>query len=209
MRLVTPRATVPSRYWYAYGTYLDQTGDTCVANAWTHFLADSPTTHRLAVMDAVDAGYRSAQSGETGFRGRLYDEAQQADEFSDTPPAGGTSVRAAAKVLQAEGRIASYHWAQTISDVVRAVLTVGPVVVGTNWYESMFDPVDGVLRVDPASGVAGGHAYVLNGCSTTKRTLRLKNSWSKAWGRAGHATIGWDDFAGLLVDGEACIGLEA
>jgi hypothetical protein len=69
----------------------------------------------------------------------LYHEAQLADEYSDTPPGEGTSVRAGLGILQAKGHvvsragkdlpvslaegIAAYRWATTV-DEVRAVLQV-------------------------------------------------------------------------------------
>src|SRR4051794_17453070 len=153
MALVIPeKVTVTSKYWYAYNVHLNQTGDTCVANAWTHFLTDSPRTHKLYDLNngkpILPSGmtiyqmhnFTSAQSGEVGFRGWLYDMAQQADEFDDTPPQGGTSVRAGAKALQVLGAVSTYHWANSVGDIANAVLTTGPVVMGTVWLNSMFNP---------------------------------------------------------------------
>lgn len=208
------------RYWYGARVHLDQTGDTCVANAWTHFLSDSPRTHRLGDLDAARptwpglpadlSGYTSAQSGEQHFRGWLYDRAQQADEWSDTPPEGGTSVRAGAKVLQAIGAVKSYHWAADIDDVIDAVLTEGPVVVGTSWYNDMFWPTGSEARLSPTGGVAGGHAWKIDGYNRTTGLFRMKNSWGTTWGLNGYAHITHGDLSRLLFDesGEACIALE-
>lgn len=58
MRLVVPSMiTLTYKYWYAYRVFLDQTGDTCVANAWTHFLTDSPRTHRLRDLNSNRPGW--------------------------------------------------------------------------------------------------------------------------------------------------------
>lgn len=219
MAAVLPaKVTVTYRYWYAYSVHLDQTGDTCVANAWTHFLTDSPRTHRLWSLDRAEPvwssgwtqDYKSVQSGEQGFRGWLYDKAQAVDEWADTPPEGGTSVRAGAKALASLGAIKSYHWAAGIDDVVTAVLTEGPVVMGTTWWNSMFWPDSkGQLVVDPESGVAGGHAWVIDGVNTVSKQFRMKNSWGTAWGDKGFATLAYTDFNRLWNDGaEACIALE-
>lgn len=209
------------RYWSGTATHLDQTGSTCVANAWTHFLSDSPRSHRLSDLDAgnpawaaalrtVLAGYTSPQSGEHAFRGWLYDQAQQLDEFADTPPAGGTSVRAGAKVLQSLGAIKSYHWAANIDDVITAVLTEGPVIVGTNWYHDMFRPVGSDARLHPTGGVAGGHAWKVDGYNRSTLLFRMKNSWGLGWALKGYAHITQADLSRLLFDepGEACIALE-
>lgn len=226
MALVLPTSLegVTSKYWYAYRAYCNQTGDTCVANAWTHFLTDSPRTHRIYDLDAgrpnwginlqlALRGYVSNQSSEAGWRGWLYDQAQNIDEWDDTPPEGGTSVRAAAKILQALGAITSYHWANSVGDIANAVLTTGPVVMGTTWYNSMFNPIlksdHAYLGVNPDSGIAGGHAWVVNGYSTDTGYFRMKNSWGKDWGYGAHAYLSSHDLDYLLNDGgEACIGLE-
>lgn len=211
-------AALPTyKYWSGWRTHLDQTGDTCVANAWTHFLTDSPRSHLLTDVDTDRPAwtgtwtptYKSPTSGERGFRGYLYDTAQGIDEFGDTPPAGGTSVRAGAKVLQSIGAIASYHWAFTIQDVVVAVLTTSPVIVGTNWYDDMFNPTGSQYIVTPSGGIAGGHAYKIDGYNQTTRLFRIKNSWGTGWGYNGYAHIRHDDLAALIDDyGEACLALE-
>lgn len=220
MRALLPPITLATyRYWAGSRVHLDQTGDSCVANALTHLVCDSPRSHRLSDVDSDapgwvgkwDARYRSPQSGEVGFRGYLYDQAQQLDEFTDTPPSGGTSVRAGAKALQSLGAITAYHWAQSISDITKAILTTGPVVVGTEWTEDMFSPVGSNYVIKPTGPVVGGHAYKLDGINITTGYVRLKNSWSASWGQNSYAHIHRDDLDELVFgrDGEAVIAVEA
>jgi hypothetical protein len=194
----------PYRYWSANRVVLDQ-GDTpeCVAFSWAHFLIDAPTTHKLSDLDAL--------MRPDGFTQTLYDEAQQHDEFDDTPPAGGTSVRAGAKVLQGWGLIQNYHWASSIDDVVDAVLHLGPVIVGTNWLENMFQPQwDGHRYVLDVTGPsAGGHAWKVDGVNKATGWARMKNSWGRSWANQGHAYLHLADLERLINDdGEAAIATE-
>jgi len=114
------------RYWNANGWWGDQ-GNTpqCVAYAWTHWLEDGPV---------IQPGPAPVIQP-----GTLYHDAQQVDEWPGDNYEG-TSVRAGAKVLQARGYITSYSWAFTVDEMVASLLELGPIVVGTNWYDSMFDP---------------------------------------------------------------------
>jgi hypothetical protein len=180
----------------------DQTGDTCVANASTHFLGDGPRSHKLADLDAEHAGYTSPQSGQAGFRGYLYDQAQQLDEWTDTPPEGGTSVRAGFKALAQMGHIGEYRWLTGVTQVAAAILTYAPVVIGINWYESMMgQPFGSWLK--PSGSIVGGHAVCLSGCNQTG-VGKVK---IQTWG--GHYWLKFSDLARLLSeDGEAAVGLE-
>jgi len=136
----------------------------------------------------------------------VYRDAQVVDEWPGENY-NGTSVRAGAKVLADRGHIGEYRWAWDLETVVRALLDVGPVVVGTNWYSGMFEPNQGII--DISGTVAGGHAYLLNGVNRNKGMIRLKNSWGRDWGSRGHAYISFEDMDRLIKeDGEACLALE-
>lgn len=188
------------RYWWTGGWWGDQ-GATprCVAYAWLHKVADGPrTTRRTAAVDAAPAMDPAT----------LYCAAQAIDPWvgdCDDPRYDGTSVRAGAKVLQRAGVIAGYRWAWDAETTARALVEVGPVVVGTMWYEGMTSP-DASGRIAPTGRAQGGHAYVLNGVNVDRGVVRVKNSWGRGWGRDGAAWLSIDDLDGLLADrGEACL----
>lgn len=182
------------RYWNDFGWWGDQ-GRTpqCVAYAWTHWLEDGPVP-QPGVPPVVKPVV-------------LYHEAQAVDEWPGEDY-DGTSVRAGAKALTARGFLSEYRWATRVAEITMALLEVGPVVVGTNWYEGMFTPgPGGILSVTGA--LAGGHAYVLNGVNVTRGQVRVKNSWGRAWGLQGRAWLPFADLARLMAeDGEACLGVE-
>jgi hypothetical protein len=87
---------------------------------------------------------------------RLYHEAQIADEWSDTPPAGGTSLRAGFDVLRTKGHwqvyagesrasqlvhgIVENRWATTVDEVRSAIYNNIPVNLGINWYRQFSAP---------------------------------------------------------------------
>ncbi len=183
-----------SRYWSDNGWWGDQ-GRTsqCVAYAWTHWLEDGPVAQRgtpPCIKPAV-----------------LYRAALEVDEWPGEDY-DGTSVRAGAKVLQARGFIASYHWAYRAVDVVNTLLEIGPVVLGVNWYQRMDTPDrEGVIRV--GGRLEGGHAVVANGVNTATGLVRIKNSWGRSWGRDGRCWLPITDLERLLgEDGEACLARE-
>jgi hypothetical protein len=142
----------------------------------------------------------------------IYHEAQKVDEWPGESY-DGTSVRAGAKVLLDQGKIQEYQWSFDLDTVISHLLEVGPVVVGTNWYEQMFTPVpiknSKAVQIKIGGDVAGGHAWKLDGVSLNLKLIRMKNSWGKEWGTNGFARISFDDMERLIHEqGEACRAVE-
>lgn len=175
---------------------------TCVAQAWHNFLRCKPT--------------QTVKTAPPAFT--LYRELIIVDEYPgndnevnllDDELQYGSSVRAGVKALEARGHIKQYLWAFDISTVVEWVLTKGPVVMGTNWYDSMFTKTtDGILKVEGT--VAGGHAWMVRGVDTKKRLVGpCANSWGKDWGKNGEFYLSFADFERLIHEqGEACAAVE-
>lgn len=182
-----------SRYFWS-GWFGDQgSTSSCVGFSWTHWLTAGPVTQTSRDWN--------------GHALSTYSEAQRLDEW-DGEAYDGTSVRAGAKALQAQGFISEYRWAWTADEIVRAVLDVGPVVVGTNWTEAMFQP-DSKGVIKPDGEVAGGHAYLIDGASLDRGLVRIKNSWGRGWSVAGRAYMSISHLAHLIdMDGEAALASE-
>lgn len=186
----------PTRTWrYHWSGFWGDQGDesSCVGFSWMHWLITAPMTQRTRDWPAAARDF--------------YRQAQLIDEWPGEDY-DGTSVRAGAKVLQSQGFISEYRWAWDGMEAVRAVLDVGPVVVGTNWYEGMFFPNDRG-RIAPSGSIAGGHAYLIDGANLDRGLVRIKNSWGRGWGNRGRATMTIADFSRLISeDGEAALATE-
>lgn len=190
-----PKTALVQQNWDPNGWWGDQ-GDSpmCVGYAWAHWISDGPITH---------AGIQPVMPPQ-----RIYEQAKKVDEWPGEDY-DGTSVRGGVKYLKSAGWVKSYYWAFDVNTMAQYVLTTGPMVLGTDWYNDMFwpNPVTGVIRA--TGGIAGGHAYVVDGVNTVTRQFRMKNSWGRSWGKGGMAWITFNDMKKLLMNqGEACVAVE-
>lgn len=182
------------RYWSQAGWWGDQGATSmCVGYSLAAWIEDGPVTH-----PGIAPIVRPRP---------IYDLARTMDEWPGVDY-DGTSVRAGMKALRSMGWVDSFRWALSMEEVVETLLTGGPVVVGTNWYEAMFDPdPDGTVHI--GGDVVGGHAYKLDGVSLDDRRVRGKNSWGRGWGSRGALWMSFDDLERLIDEqGEACFGVE-
>lgn len=189
---------IDKKNWWPDGWYGDQKSTPhCVVYSWSHWFEDGP------VIPNINLSRPKPPFNMTDF----YNECRLRDGISGTYE--GTTVRAGAKVLKEVGVISEYRWAANVQQVIDAVTYLGPMVVGTRWYERMSAPTSARNIMRPSGRQIGGHAYLINGIDHTKELFRVKNSWGRHWGKDGHAFITFSDFEKLLLDlGEACIAFE-
>lgn len=136
---------------------------------------------------------------------QVYYRARQLDEWAGENYEG-SSVLGAVKAGQEKGWWGEYRWAlgpgsqAAAQDIALALGYCGPVMMGSYWYEGMFEPVNGYLNV--TGNIAGGHAWLL-----TRYSLKRDAFWTpNSWGGAGQGWITRADLVKLLAnDGEACI----
>jgi hypothetical protein len=76
-------------------------------------------------------------------------------------------------------------------DHLRAAIQYGPCIVGTNWYDSMFD-TDQAGNVSISGQVAGGHEWTVLGYNADRDAYAALQSWGE-WGvpiPEAHVTTG-------------------
>ena len=194
------RATaINQRFWYL-GVALDQGAEpACVGYSTWKWLYGGPVKNRALPFSPFQL-YKEAQKWDE-WPGDLYD---------------GTSVRGAFKFLQNQGYVGSYNWAFDVNAVANYVLTVGPIVMGTDWLTGMMEP-DQNMYIKATGIVEGGHAYLFCGLNRRRKNpdssvgaFRILNSWGPYWGAKGRAWITFNDVANLLAraDAEACAAVE-
>jgi hypothetical protein len=189
---VVPAEIVRGRTW-ACPAYLDQGREgACVGFGVSHELAASPVrVSGLTYSTAYDI-YRAAQKIDP-WPGEGYE---------------GTSVLAGVKIAHERGYFDSYRWCFTVEDILRALAHEGPVVVGTDWRDSMSTPRPSG-RLDCSGSVAGGHCYLIRGFSLRARLrgekvepmFRIRNSWGLLWGKNADAWITVEDYERYLMPG--------
>ena len=192
----TPHIT--EKFWWDNGWWGNQgTSPFCVAYSWSHWIEDGPV-----IQDTIPGRHKPLFDLESFYKTCQKVDGWPGSEYS------GTSVRAGARVLKDTGVITEYRWAFDINEIIMTLLTLGPMVVGTKWYDKMqFPNNNGLIR--PKGRPLGGHAYVINGVDTNREYFRIKNSWGIDWGDNGHAYITFKDFEKIFKDGgEACIASE-
>lgn len=127
------------------------------------------------------------------FAATLYRRAQELDEFADTPPEDGTSVRAGGKAAKERGLFSAYAFSYSLEEVALWILNQGPVVIGVTWRTGA-DVPDSAEKyfIDPLAGqIRGGHAILVDGVrwGMGGDYFRLLNSWGPEWGYDGRCKV--------------------
>lgn len=197
--VLPPKSRLRSLSWAA-GSVLDQGQEgACVGFAWAKEAACNPVA-----VPRVDNALANS----------IYHECFLRDEFPDDVPYEGTSTIAGAKTMVARGYMTAYHWAFSIDQVLLALSTLGPVVIGINWYEGMYETrSEGLVSVE--GDWVGGHCILLTGLWQQRPfvgqrrrvdVVEWTNSWGAEYGKRGRGYIPIADLERLLKDdGEACV----
>ena len=174
----------------------------CVGHGWINELMALPTSVYITDPNA--------------YALQAYREMQFLDIWADTPPAEGTSVHAGWELMRNRGFITEAYWAEDTDEVIDSLCSIdgGPVVVGTKWYDSMYETRPSGL-VEIGGSVVGGHCYLLTGYhpklhlpheSGPVEAIRFRNSWGIGYGYRGDAWITVEDFDARLAPGaELCV----
>lgn len=204
MRVTPKRKT---KLWVV-GPILDQGQEgACVGFGWTAKILSEPFWFNLKKLP------KGIPTEPQPFAFDTYNQAKKIDEYPGEDYEG-TSVLAGAKVMQNYGIVKSYSWAFSIDEMIDGLIKKGPVVLGINWYDGMYDAPNGVLSV--SGKIVGGHCITAVGFRVASPTfggedsIILQNSWGPDWGLNGLAEIRVSDMAKLLADsGEACLPLQS
>lgn len=190
IRTLIPAGVAPQYKLWHFGPQLDQGSEgACVGFGWAAEAGASP----VRVKNITD-----------DFARGIYQEAKRIDEW-EGEDYEGTSVLAGAKVMKSRGFITEYRWCFSLNDVLLALSYEGPVVLGLNWYEGMFD-TNAKNFITPTGNWVGGHCIMARGISVKYERILLRNSWGKDWGSRGGAYLSFSDLDRLLHEsGEACV----
>jgi hypothetical protein len=199
---MTKAALEKPRRWFVPDAWDQQQTPECVAFATNLFLNAGPVRNKDATSAGCDTWY------------------QQCKAIDGFPTEDGTTVRASMQVAQQLGYVPEYRWAFTAIDIATWMMSVGPVVLGTDWLLSMFDPIefkrDAWIDFKTNSPVEGGHSYTGFEINPTKRcpdksvgAIMIQNSWGKEWANKGRAFMAFTALDALMSQrGEAACARE-
>lgn len=182
---------LPKRRMWRAGTFKLNQGNlgACVGFTGANWLQNTPVRTRV--------------TNQTGFD--LYQACKKVDGIPNTER---TYSRALLGVLQKQGVVRRYLWADSLANIRDWVLGVGPVMVGTAWFNDMFDP-DRSGQVHASGSFVGGHEYLVRGFDVKTQLFRCVNSWGPNWGLNGEFTVSAADLTSLVFgNGGDAIGVD-
>jgi hypothetical protein len=131
-----------------------------------------------------------------------YRKVTRADPYPDAwePTDTGSDGLSMAKVFTADTLINGYQHAFSLTDAL-AALMLYPIITGTNWYRSMFDPSpSGEVTISAGSPIDGGHEYVADTLDPDNERVGFTNSWSPDWGNGGRFWMSFATWERLLAE---------
>ncbi|WP_406444609.1 hypothetical protein OHB14_36875 [Streptomyces sp. NBC_01613] len=197
---VLPKTAIKSVDWTRRAPIFDQGSlGSCTGNAAAG-LVGTDSAARTGLTTVNITGDPTAWPVDEDLAVEVYKLATTLDNVrgSYPPDDTGSSGIGAAKALKKLGLATGYTHAFSL-DALKSALQNGPVMVGTVWLNSMFDPTSaGNITVDRHSDVAGGHEYVISAYDAGAAQFRIDNSWGETWGVRGSAWITAADLQWLL-----------
>lgn len=183
LQYLAPADNTPASVtWTRHVGPLDQgTLGSCVGNAFAGLLATSPNYEAFGVAPVIDEPLAV----------KIYGKATVDDNVTGTyPPVDtGSTGKGGGQACKDLGFASGYLWAQGLDHLLSA-MQIGPVAVGTNWYQGMFTPdADGYLTIASGDTVAGGHEYEIVAVDVVNQYATMYNSWGRDWGHSGTAKI--------------------
>lgn len=153
--------------------------------------------HAQTRIAASRTGLRAPDLSQHSFG--WYKAAQQIDEWPGENYSG-TSVRAGGEIGLKAGHYKEYRWAFGIDQALEALTTVGPLVLGIPWYDSMYETDDeGWINVSGTK--VGGHAIDADYINWRYEYVELPNSWGLGYGKQGVGRMSFETLDQLLREG--------
>lgn len=206
---VLPASAIKSVTWARHTPILDQGQlGSCTGNALTGALGTDSASRTATAQVTVKADGKGvfkagSYSLDEDFAVKAYELNTRLDDIAGQYPPDdtGSSGPACGKSAQQLGLVTGYTHAFTY-DAFRSALQSGPVLIGIDWYNSMFDPAaDGQITVDTSSGLAGGHELVVREYDAVNDIAWVDNSWGASWGVNGRGYFKGADLRALLAAG--------
>lgn len=208
---VRPRSAIRSVAWPRRTPILDQAKiGCCVPNAGTGLLGTDATGYTgqstLTVPKADSKGEfkaGSAWSADEVFALNAYRLVTRLDSYPGQwePDDTGSDGLTMAKALVMLGLADVYQHAFSYAALVSGLQDRG-AIIGSRWDNDMFQPAaDGRITPNKASGVAGGHEYLVREFDAVNDRVWIDNSWGESWGLGGRAYMTGADLTALLKDG--------